>query len=596
MKTFEFDQSGTHYILPIRFGQSTRRELGDRAQASILHAASRIFPLSNLQTILPIEWISTNFRMASSAVKQLLEASLADLGSNENVILDLGGPNQFDPIDPEIFFGIADFCESKLASGLGAIIVVCPGSLLEGAPEAAALDQIKRSGKGFVIFTGDATSGNITTDKSTAHIVGEDVKKDFVESYLEQTANVQKKYEATIVRVPGLFTGQTVGEKFAFTYDFSRGGEYALQLCQKKIEHCAANDISVIFYLSDREWFSTIINDASKLADSRIEFVPIQRHDQVSLHDVSDKKYAVFCSVVRSGGQFVSILGGIASPPEFAWCLGTIDEGNSKYVDENVRKLVLRLQGDAVMQIDLHYEAAVVTNTSLVQDMWKALPIDIDVLRYPHKKYKLSAAEIWAMMIEAGFVPEEYGPDREFLPAVPNFRNMTKWNLAFFTLAIRSQLRACISRNLSENDLILCVNEDAARRISKHIVGTSNERSIAVSRCLLNDLTDVKRGKFTLSGVLAQHLDEIDRLVEQVKYAREVSGLKGDRRMQAIVVDELIVSGATFECLDLLSDEIGLDIVLGVALLKVTDRELRVRYPIRPLYTIPTPSHEIQVA
>lgn len=251
---------------------------------------------------------------------------------------------------------------------------------------------------------------------------------------------------------------------------------------------------------------------------------------------------------------------------------------------------MLRFGDDSLLPLDLHYEARIDVSSSPVQELWKKLPIDVSSLHHPNSKHQISAAEIWAMMIEAGFGPESYGPERAFLPAVPKFTDMVPWNYGFFTMAIRHHLKNSINYSLTGSDLILCVDEEAALNLARNIVGFSYEKSISVPRSLLNGMKKASGNEGELVRVLETFQEQVRLLKEQVAYAREVAGLKGSRKMQAIIVDELIVSGSTFKSLDLLSDIIGLDILFGLSILKVSDIELNLRFPIRPLYTIPVPS------
>lgn len=584
----------SHFVLPIRFGQSTRRELRARPEQALFQAGQVFFGSQGEQVSLPIEWISSNFRMARAAMAELLTQAIPQIDDCQNLLIDLGGPSFLDPIDPELYFGLADFCETEIASRFENILAVCPGRVLDKSPEAAAIKSIQSATNATIVFVDDdeiIVPFQPKQQKSGDRKNSEELIHNFLARYLSQKVDITSEYKATVVRMPGLFQGQSDGEKFAFTFDFSRGDELAQQLCERKISFCEDHGIETIFYVADREWFSSMILDAKVMSSTTIKFIPVLRNEQIDLTSLGSTRYSIFCPVVRSGGQFVSLLEGASTLPEFIWCLGSIDEGSCAYVDENVRKLLLRFADQTHCNLDLHFESGVEAAAPTVQRLWDELQVDIGILKKSGAKYQVSAPEAWAMMIESGFAPESYGPNRKFLPAVPKFTSLVPNNFGFLTLALREKLRISMSKTLSESDLILCVDEKAAVELSHKIVGAAYERSIAVSRQLLKEIEDSEKDANSLLRLVEKHKDEIDQLRQKVSYARHVAGLTGSRKMHAVIVDELIVTGSTFRSLDVLSDQLDLDVIVGVAILKVTDADIGARFPVFPLYEIPAPSH-----
>ena len=117
------------YVLPIRLGQSTRRALTESGQKIISAALSEFFGDDSGMVSLQIEWISTNFRLARLAFTAILAQSIKSLPSGGHLFIDLGGSSQFDPIDPELLFGLADFLVDHAAGHFQDILIVCQGRL-----------------------------------------------------------------------------------------------------------------------------------------------------------------------------------------------------------------------------------------------------------------------------------------------------------------------------------------------------------------------------------------------------------------------------------------------------------------------------------
>jgi len=550
-----------------------------------------------------IEWISTNFRIARTSLTEILCKSIESVPQGQNLIVDIGGRLHFDAIDPEIHFGVADFIEQAAAAKFEKIIVICPGRLFPNSPEESAYDRITSHLNVAMVFLegNELETEALEAQLGAAGVVAmkpemqkiSDIRKVFFDK-LDRTLN---DYKQTIIRKPGLFKGQQGGEKFPFTFDFSNGGESALKLCQKQIYILKDQGISLLFYAADRQWFANIVEDAISLSEIPMTALPLSMHEPIDSSLLDGRDYVVFCPVVRSGKQFSSLLGHANLFPKYLWSLGSIDEGKCVYVDENTRKLGISMSDASIVNLDLRYEIAIRSEVGRVPKIWRNLSVDIDQLRVSTSKHKISSSAAWAMMMEAGFGPESYGPDRPFLTSIPRFSELVDRNDGYLALIFREQISETINRPLSETDLILCVDEIAAKTLARKIVGTAYEKSICVSRDLLKaiKLANSKENS-KIKEVLEEYDDEIERLKEKIRYAKDVNGYKDTRIIQTIVVDELIISGDTIETLGIIAKEIGLDVQLAISILKISEETVDAEFPVKSLYSIPVPNHAWKVS
>lgn len=584
------------YTLPIRFGHSTRRDLSPEGLQISTEMCKAFFSENDELESIPIEWMSTNFRIARTSLADILRKSIVSTKPQQNLIVDIGGWLHFDAIDPEFHFGIADFLEQVAAEKFNKILVICPGRLVTYSPESAAYRRISSLPNVTMIFL----EGNEYELKElqdyfgnteTAAIKSEQGLRDRIRKmFALKLDSSLPDYEKTVVRKPGLFAGQMGGEKFAFTYDFSNGREFALKLCQKQIAILGQRNITKLFYKADRKWFATIVEDAITLSDIPMSAHALSSHETIDDSKLNGQGYAVFCPVVRSGNQFSKLFSHTTNFPEYLWSLGSIDEGRCTYVDERVRKLSLEMADASVLSLDLNFEVSIKTEDGPVPKIWRELSVNVDQLKSPVTKHKLSSSSAWAMMLEAGFGPEDYGPDRAFLDSLPQFGELVAKNGGFLALAFREQILATINRPLSENDLILCVDEVAAKTLAQKIVDTAYEKSICVSRDLLKAFKAIDvNDEGELQEVCELFAEEIGDLQKQVRYAKEVISFRGSRIIQAVIVDEIIVSGDTIETLETVAKIIGLDIQAAISILQTSDEQCNVDFPVRPLYVIPVP-------
>ncbi|TIV60721.1 hypothetical protein [Mesorhizobium sp.] len=575
----------TTYHLPIRFGYSTRRDLSTTGMEVASAVASAFFGDPQPQS-LPIEWISTNFRLAAPALCDILEKAAGTIVHSQNLLIEVGGSAYFDPIDPEVHYGLLKFLSGPIGQHPHSVLIVCPGRLAAGSPETAAYKSIVEIANRTMVFVhgNDLEPAQIETDDPIVQAVH--AVRDI---YVKRDDDVRSRFERTVLRRPG-FSREQRSTNIAFTYDFSNGSPLALELCRKQVIAIGSRGITTVVYRADRSWFATVVEDACFLAGTEVTAHALAAGQRVVDLDLGDREYALFSPVVRSGSQFDGLLSGTDRAPSNLWCLGSIDEGNCQYLEERVRKLSVSRPDGSLWHLELHFEVSVNSSPGFVSRLWSALGEGLDTATFATPKYPLSAPAAWAMMLEADFGQEGYGPERDRLALAPNFSGLVENNAAFLAQTFRDEIKRTINRPFSQGDLILCADEPAARKLAAEIVGSVYEKSILVSRQLIDFIKMI--GHAETDARRPDLLDEeVVKLTEQVREAKAVLGLKGSRLVSAIVLDEMIVSGATLVGLSQLAKIIGLDIQAAVSILQLCEIAPTFTFPLRALYRIPTPDY-----
>lgn len=577
----------------IRFGYSTRRELSAVGQQIVTEVCRTFFGDVEVFSA-QIEWLSINFRIARSSLVDILEKATSANSPSDSLMIDVGGWSYFDPIDPEVHYGIADFLAHSGRAKFKTILIVCSGRLVAKTPECQAYRRIAAIPNATVVFV-DGNDLEVRAPRNAKGRTGlPDSRIPLIREIFAKTKrsdDLRKRFGETVIRRPGI-SSEPGGAKIGFIYDFSNGSHLALELCTEQVVSLASRGVKYVIYRADRTWFARLVEDACSLSESHVSALPLAADQSLADIDLDGADYALFSPVVRSGSQFGRLLADSTVAPVHLWCLGSIDEGNCRYVAERTRKLSIRRRDGSLWNLDLDFEFKITPKTGFVPQLWQSLRGDFDAKDFSFPKYPLSAPAAWAMMLEADFGVEGYGPDRDLFDLVPHFTALVSNNAPFLALLIRQQIAGLINRPFSHNDLVLCVEEPAAKLLAKEIVGSSYEKSIAVTRPLLNAIFAAHSARSSSPQQLPEKFtEELTSLEEQVQYARKVLGLRGPRLVQAIILDETIVSGTTMTALSLVAEKIGLDIRAAISIVQLSDSAPQLSFPLKSLYKIPIPDY-----
>ena len=573
----------------IRFGYSTRRELSSAGQQIVAEVCCAFFGEAQIHSA-QIEWLSTNFRIARSSLVDILEKATSTSSPNDSLMIDVGGWSYFDPIDPEVHYGIADFLDRADRTQFETILIVCSGRLVAKTPECRAYRRIAAMPNTTMIFI-DGNDLEVGRPKSAKARTKRQRISLIRDIFAQRIGDFRKRFSETVIRRPGI-SSDPGGTKIGFIYDFSNGIDLALELCREQVVSLARRGVKYVVYRADRSWFAQIVEDACSLSESGVLAYQLTPDQSFSDLDIEGAKYAIFSPVVRSGSQFGRLLADSTVAPSYLWCLGSIDEGNCRYVAERTRRISITRHDGSLWYLDLDFEVRITAEKGIVPQLWRSLRGDFDARDFSFPKYPLSAPAAWAMMIEADFEAEDYGPDRSFFDLVPRFTALVSNNAPFLASIFREQIAGLINRPFSHSDLVLCVEEPAAKLLAKEIVGSAYEKSIAVTRPLLDAILAADNAVSPSEQQLPEKFaEELSRLVEQVQYAKTVLGLRGSRHVQAIILDETIVSGATMIALSLVAKRIGLDVQAAISILQLSDSAPQLHFPLKSLYKIPTPDY-----
>jgi hypothetical protein len=586
------------FVLPVRFGHFTSRDLSGDGRRLCSEVNRLFFGDITACQFLDIEWISKNFRINRRSFSNILKSAAHRINQGSNFYIDLGGYSFLDPVDPEIHYGLVEFLEDHSSKRLSKILIVCPGRLVRNSPEVSAVTKIAAMPHIFMVFTdgedidlGKSSAFESAGDLDTNAVVT--IKMEAVRSaYVRFSDSTVRDFKKTIIRRPGWFRSAEAGLRYAFFYDFSQGGQHTLDLCLRQIRKISQEKIGYLYYLADRGWFAQAIEEAAVLSENDVRLVPIESG---RLIEPSNKEsYALFVPVVRSGKQFGHLLSDVTRMPARLWCLGSIDEGACVSVDDNSRKINFVRRDGHVAEIDLNYEVQVSVTGQGVGQMWSALDSRVEVSDFEQTKYSLSAPAMWAMMLEVGVTNEEYGAiDRNLISTVPRFKSMVENNASFLGGVFRAKILETLDKPLSENDLIVCVDEPAARLLTNEIVGSPYVRSILVSRSLLTALSATNNGDIDRrSRIIDEYREELENLKERVRYAKNVIGYTGTRAIRSIIIDESIISGKTICALQDVAKHIGLDVSGAFSIIDFSENEFQFDFAVRSIYRIPIPQNQ----
>ncbi len=556
-------------IFPVRFRKPINK-ISDKSQDFLRRLASvgfaigadedyrttEIYPIAN-----PRDFPPGPFR--NDLVNQVV-----DVGSVERVLIDVGGPNETEVLQPRFVIAlVAAISAVKRDYPEIEVFVSLPSELDDEDDFAPMLDDIFRLGNIIRYY--------YSSETLISHLCEDaDIKRSrgMLSAYLAAASTDPRiSLERKMVCHVGNFIIPGI-EKRVYDYyegDFATKEIYGI-VCKLISEVLETRETVAVLYddlVSD--WFSRPVQNAVDYLTSEERSVRGVALSESNMDEDGNFDIVLF-PICRTGASARTVLENIKYGKSGGTpaVISLVDVGPRELSEDGVRSI--KLYGGEVIA-EMRVVAWLGNRVEPLASLWSELNIEPNDASKIDLNGNFPADSMWAMVFEAELEEETYVPSyRPSLGKVPNFANMISKNGPLIAAKINRRLGASFGPQIGRNFAFLHPDETTANLLASCVWDLADIDSIPIKSRLIeiaehSSSLDELQQRASEEGV---ELDEYTRRrVEELKFITR-NALPGSYvPFRVVILAEFIATGGRIRGLQRLASLLGWEVLgtFGIA-------------------------------